>query len=321
MLRKIFSFLGTRIGISLTLAILVIVGASLVKQKETANPIEKSPSAIAVEKIVKKSLEGDTDGDGLKNWEEALYKTDPEKTDTDGDGVSDGTEISTNRNPLVVGSGWEAGTTTSTGAQFNATDRFSQEIFIKYIEAKKSGKEITTEFSDQLAEEILSKDYSVSENVFDVSQLSLIAKPTSEEIHAYGNNFGKSISIPLPERIRDELTILYSIQTDGMTETDEAELTLLYERYSTIRNNLASIRVPSEIQNVHASFIRSIDTLRDTISGIQNLDTDPIGSFKKIVLFEDGLNNLTVASTALKTYFVKKGISFGSYEPGAPLLR
>lgn len=37
--------------------------------------------------------DGDEDGDGLSNWEEFLYGTDPLNPDTDGDGVPDGQEV------------------------------------------------------------------------------------------------------------------------------------------------------------------------------------------------------------------------------------
>jgi len=45
----------------------------------------------------------DTDNDGLKDWEEKLYKTDPLNPDTDGDGYLDGEEINSGHNPLVKG--------------------------------------------------------------------------------------------------------------------------------------------------------------------------------------------------------------------------
>ena len=37
-------------------------------------------------------ITADTDGDGLQDWEEALWKTDPKKPDSDGDGILDGDE-------------------------------------------------------------------------------------------------------------------------------------------------------------------------------------------------------------------------------------
>jgi len=42
----------------------------------------------------------DGDGDGLNNFEEARYGTDPHNRDTDGDGWSDGDEVRYGSNPL-----------------------------------------------------------------------------------------------------------------------------------------------------------------------------------------------------------------------------
>ncbi len=47
----------------------------------------------------------DTDNDGLRDWEEELYKTNPYDPDTDGDGYLDGEEINSGHNPLVKAPG------------------------------------------------------------------------------------------------------------------------------------------------------------------------------------------------------------------------
>lgn len=47
----------------------------------------------------------DSDGDGLSDYEEIkIYQTDPNKSDTDGDGVSDGEEVAAGSNPRGKGS-------------------------------------------------------------------------------------------------------------------------------------------------------------------------------------------------------------------------
>ena len=47
-------------------------------------------------------LNKDTDNDGLKDWEEILWKTDPNNPDTDGDKTTDGEEIKLNRNLIIL---------------------------------------------------------------------------------------------------------------------------------------------------------------------------------------------------------------------------
>ena len=47
----------------------------------------------------------DTDNDGLKDWEEELYKTDLRNPDTDNDGFLDGEEVTAGTNPLIKAPG------------------------------------------------------------------------------------------------------------------------------------------------------------------------------------------------------------------------
>ena len=52
-----------------------------------------------------KTVTLDSDRDGLKDWEELLWKTDKTNADTDGDGTSDGEELALGRDPRKKGSG------------------------------------------------------------------------------------------------------------------------------------------------------------------------------------------------------------------------
>jgi len=69
--------------------------------------IEETTSLTPEEKTVVsqklQELSVDSDNDGLKDWEEIIYRTDPKNSDTDGDGTNDGDEIQKNRDPLVQG--------------------------------------------------------------------------------------------------------------------------------------------------------------------------------------------------------------------------
>ena len=59
----------------------------------------------------------DSDGDGLKDWEEAIWRTDPARADSDGDGTADGREIADNRDPRRPGPNDQYGVTEETTAE------------------------------------------------------------------------------------------------------------------------------------------------------------------------------------------------------------
>jgi len=85
----------------------------------------------------------DEDGDGLQNWEEELWGTDPGVADTDGDGTPDGEETLASRNPLVAGPGDEITEENQKGvlsknseALASQTDQFASEYYQAFLEGK-----------------------------------------------------------------------------------------------------------------------------------------------------------------------------------------
>src|SRR3989338_4846749 len=73
------------------------------KNKQIQYVVDKEKSSLAVVLDKTSQLDADSDSDGLKDWEELLWKTDSSKADTDGDGTNDNEEITLNRNPLKAG--------------------------------------------------------------------------------------------------------------------------------------------------------------------------------------------------------------------------
>lgn len=88
---------------SIILLVIIITVYSIYLYSTSKNNISStektsSKTAVANDNI---GLFLDSDNDGLRDWEEVLWKTDPQNPDTDRDGISDGEEANINREIFV----------------------------------------------------------------------------------------------------------------------------------------------------------------------------------------------------------------------------
>jgi hypothetical protein len=105
-----FSWLKTRKA-SLFLVALVLVAAVALAawwyfyKKSENNPDTKTlaENSLKLRRDQIEKLNLDVDQDGLRDWEETIFQTDPNNPDTDGDGTKDGEEINQSRDPLIKG--------------------------------------------------------------------------------------------------------------------------------------------------------------------------------------------------------------------------
>lgn len=87
--------------IAIIVGIILIIGGAIfvLKYPDKESLLSKNSS-----KISKENLQ-DSDNDGLKDWEEELYRTNSNNPDTDGDGYLDGEEVDSGHNPLIKAPG------------------------------------------------------------------------------------------------------------------------------------------------------------------------------------------------------------------------
>lgn len=108
------SSLSPKVIASIVIAIIIVIGIigfDLLKKNfgnRSANEDNSQNSSgnkqLVIDLSIGKNLgSGDTDGDGLLDWEEGLRKTDPNNPDTDGDGTNDGDEVLLRRDPTIPG--------------------------------------------------------------------------------------------------------------------------------------------------------------------------------------------------------------------------
>ena len=190
------------------LALLIALGIiSLFSWLGKAKPTTKL-SNLEVKSKVQEFMALDTDSDGLKDWEEALYKTDPKIADTDKDGASDGVEINANRDPLKPN-------TAKVGAvpndripdqviaaqkkavadynRLSETDKTARMLFSQFLATKKLGQTLTEADTANIIQNTLTQLPAISFKQYSLADIKTIPANDTTAIKQYGNDIAKII--------------------------------------------------------------------------------------------------------------------------------
>ncbi len=233
--------------------------------------------------------DADPDNDGLKNWEEEVYKTDPRDPDTDKDGYTDGEEVLSGYNPLVKAPNdalEDTDTSIPRPVPSNLTDRLSQIISekIKSGEIKPisdpntasdsallNNEDILNEALLQIAEKA-EKDF-VLPNISD-SEIKISKNPTTkEEVQRYVVQMGSAMTTEdsIYLNFKSEADLIQSV----VSEKDTSKMQPLIDSYGKIIQNIKKIEVPQDFVDIHKEQVAIFELTKKILKAIRDFKDDP----------------------------------------------
>jgi len=257
----------------------------------------------------------DTDNDGLKDWQEDLYKTDPNNPDTDNDGYLDGEEVNSGHNPLVKAPGDETVLhPLPLGEKYNITQRFFQNIapslinsYLNYkVDYLENYPEITdpeqflASVPESIKEQLIQK--AVYENfvyVIENSKEIFVQFPeifdmkiSDQEINIIENNSKEAIRVYLLELSSFINSEDFFFQKNGAEILANAvEVENFSKLNGIIKLNdlkieqMKQIPVPSSLKEIHKQALKISILARNIFVSIRDIENDPV----KALLFSQGL--------------------------------
>ncbi|MEK7452783.1 MAG: hypothetical protein AAB614_00960 [Patescibacteria group bacterium] len=253
------------------------IGASLISEgKKIFIPVADEPDA-------------DPDSDGLKNWEETTYKTDPRKFDTDDDGYSDGEEVLSGYNPIkpAPNDALEGtDTTTPRPTPKNLTEYLSQLIIDKVATGEfKPVSDADTAPDSALInnEEILSEALvhiaATAEREFVLSRINdseikISTKDTKkEEVFAYI----ASISAVLEdEKVITDIGLSEAEIIEKTVATkDKKNIEKLIDFYQVGIDKIRKITTPKDFADIHKEQLAIFELTKKILIAIKNFEEDP----------------------------------------------
>ncbi len=279
-------------------------------------------------------LNKDSDGDGLKDWEEIIYGTDPHNPDTDGDGTPDGEEIKQGRDPLKKGpndkiqkpstvSASVSGDTQLSDLSQNLTSKFNQDIIQNYVPGLLAqgqtinGLSSSADIENYIAS-LKNQDLLASAPQITSSDITILQKNDSETVKDYFNKLYVAYYQTIGQPKKDDLTIL----NEAFDKNDFSLLAQLDEVIQAFGNGIdvaKKIPVPSDYAPFLMQELNYFSKIKRAIEIFRHSDTDPLATTVTLAPRIELIKKIASLHKETGDLAKSKGIIFSKDEGGGKL--
>lgn len=308
-----------RISGALVIAVMMVGGAYLLSGPFAST---KSANAESTDELLAAYATKDTDSDGLPDWQEALYGTDPKKADTDGDGVNDGEAARKGMlTPNALQSQLPSESLTTSDdlpgvdpATGSLTEEFSQSFLQQYVSASQ-GQQLSDEDRQALISKLIG-DFTgkVSQKLESKYSAVSVKTDTSVTTLQYAGNVEKILRAhDLPAEASKPIPLMTALVDDN-DPSARGKLLTISAAYKAMYTDLVALPTPPSLVTQHVAFVRAFDGLARSTNIIANYEKDPLGMLGALAVFKD--SSMLLADTL--TSFATLIISAGEPAPNTP---
>jgi hypothetical protein len=277
--------------------------------------------------LLKEYAAKDSDGDGLPDWEEALYGTDPNNphsispTLTDGQEVAEGlikpkfmTETPSSLTPASTLSGQAA------AAPNTLTDQFTQSLMSQFMtqSANNGGAQMSDEDVTTFAETALQNFAQNNEhqNAYTQSQLKVSGSGPAA-LRAYAAAMEQAFKIQSDAIDSNESELDYF--SNAVEKNDPSQLiqvAAIGKTYSAIGPAIMQVEVPTEAQYAHLEIANATSRLGADITDMSTMESDPLRAYLGLVQYQTDAASLATGFEDMNSVFANEHVILASGEPG-----
>jgi len=303
--KKIWFFV---IPVVLVLVVFVFV------YKKPAQQSAQKPALVVKDAVFQ---ETDSDSDGLKDWEEALWKLDPLNPDTDGNGEDDNSYI---KRQIDIGTDVNSANYGNEPISFeeddSEIDKLGKELFAEYIELKKTDS--VNQANIELVTDRLINKYT--------DEVYLIKEYALQDIKTYENANASQFKIYgiAIASVRDKYASAYSQNslTDEDFYSDRAfdklaeKLSWISDLYEQAISELLLLPVPKELADYHLALVNSYSKSALGLSFSDSARQNPILMLSGFQAHIEASDEEEQILSSLALFFQTSGIIFSNNEAG-----
>ena len=301
---------------SLLLSIGLVYAASRINDFRTA-----PGSVIALNPTNGKAPAGDTDYDGLPDWEEIIYGTDPEVADTDGDGTPDGVEVKTSQDPSIPGAGFSQTKSPADLEELlvgvrtgNATESIGRNILVSLAAAAGEGDSTDEPTQNRIVERALQELSVENPPAYGISDIVVVPE-TVLSLRAYGNAVMTAMGKHISANWGDAL-LAVGLAVDGIDESRLPNLKVISAEYRALARDLATLSVPAGLVSLHVRMQNGFVASASASADMELVLDDPLRGFAAVEKFRTAVSENAKVFTSIAEKLKKDGILFDESEPG-----
>lgn len=247
-------------------------------------------------------IQKDSDGDGVPDWEEALWGTDKNNKETFG--IPDLTYIANKKKALGISP------SANTNQNQNETEKFAQDFFTAYAAMKTSGQVDDTaisNFSNALGQQITNA--SVVDQ-YSEKDIEIAKSDEKKDQESYYVTAGTLFEKYKAEGVGSELEAAGEVAAGGDAGDTQGQnnLVKISGAYQEFAQKLLLVPVPHSLAEYHLKIINSANNTGIAVLNMSKMMTDPVVGISGISQYEKYSDDLINSVHDLETFLSTNGI-------------
>ena len=242
-------------------------------------------SGTNAQDIITKKDSVDRDADGLADWEETFWGSDPLKKDTDSDGANDGAEVAVGRSPLTA------------GPNDKITDPTERLLAL-------TRSAVETKNSLLLSPNLVGKIMPA----LTLADIKIKEAPTREFIQTYGDQIQTVMSVYNSSAL-NEATLTLEVIDKGKKE-NVAKIESINQTHNQVIASLLKLEVPRGAEIIQLNLLNSLLRLSEASFKMSLIEKEPELALSAVNKYGADLKNFLSAVDTLNFYFAGQGFAF-----------
>jgi len=243
-------------------------------------------------------VNNDTDKDGVPDWEEGLFGTDPTKKDSNDDGIPDGIEIAKRNGQAPVDG--ELNLNIEEPEKLTETDQLSRELFSTVATLNQAGV-VDQSTVDTISNSLINKiSNSPARKTFTLSDLKVVQGDDKQTIKNYNDKLNQIYNkYPYPKYTVLDVLDKFFIDEDNVDESVLPQLDPIIKQTKNIIGEVVKVDVPKNLAFLHLDAVNELEKVLENVSDMRAYNTDIVVAMRGISQYEVNINNFESAANHL----------------------